>query len=165
MELSSKHQIALIDADLTNSNSLREATVAAKELQAVMNAEIHPALVQLTAVQEQKKRFDKWKTKFAHVLSRHLNNLFIHIGNDTSKLKIFGSELNLPIRSQFHKELSAYTSLMHWCKVMERKAYIALMKVYTSSMAKLYERDIKQFIEEAKHRVVGSTRICKFFIR
>lgn len=79
LELSSKHQIALIDADLTNPNALREAIVAAKELQAVMNAEIHPALVQLSAVQEQKKRFDKWKSKFSHILSRHLNNLFIHI--------------------------------------------------------------------------------------
>lgn len=45
---------------------------------------------------------------------------------------------------------------MHWCKVMERKAYVALTKVYTSSLGKLYERDIKQFMEEAKNRVVAS---------
>lgn len=44
---------------------------------------------------------------------------------------------------------------MHWSKVMDRKAYIALMKVYTSSLGKLYERDIKQFMEEARNRVLG----------
>ncbi|XKL61796.1 hypothetical protein PGB90_001629 [Kerria lacca] len=155
LELSPKYQTALTDADLTNPTGLKDAIAAAKELQAVMNAEIHPALVQLTAVQEQKKKFDKWKSKFSHILSRHLNNLFIHIGNDTSKLKLSGSDLILPVRSQFHKELSGYTPLMHWCKLMERKAYTALKKVYTSSLGKLYERDIKQFMEEAKYRIVA----------
>lgn len=79
LELSPKHQAALVDADLTSANGLADAIVAAQELQAVMNAEIHPSMVQLTAVQEQKKRFDKWKSKFSHILSRHLNNQFIHI--------------------------------------------------------------------------------------
>ncbi|KAK7605519.1 hypothetical protein V9T40_007377 [Parthenolecanium corni] len=155
LELAPKHQAALIDADLTTPHGLKDAIAAAKELQAVMNAEIHPALVQLTAVQEQKKRFDKWKSKFSHNLSRYLNNLFIHIGNDTSKLKLNSVELILPVRSQFHSDLGAYTPLMHWCKVMDRKAYVALIKIYTFSLGKLYERDIKQFMEEAKHRVAG----------
>lgn len=154
LELSPKHQAALVNADLTSPSGLRDAISAAKELQAVMNAKIHPTLVQLTAVQDQKKQFDRWKSKFSHTLSRHLNNLFIHIGNDTSKLKLSGTELYLPVCSQFHKELSAYTPLMHWCKVMDRKAYIALMRIYTSSLGKLYERHIKQFMEEAKRRVV-----------
>lgn len=79
MELSAQHQVALVDADFTNSEKLKDAVAAAKELQSVMNAEIHPAMVQMTAVQEQKKRFDKWKSKFSHILSRHLNNLFIHM--------------------------------------------------------------------------------------
>jgi len=45
---------------------------------------------------------------------------------------------------------------MHWCKVMDRKAYVALMRIYTSSLGKLYERDVKQFMEEAKQRVLAS---------
>jgi len=71
--------LALTDADLTTSNGLQDAVAAAKELQAVMNAQIHPALVRLKAIQEQRKRFEKWKTKFSQIFSRHLNNLFIHI--------------------------------------------------------------------------------------
>lgn len=71
--------MALTDADLTTPNGLQDAIAAAKELQAVMNAQIHPALVRLKAIQEQRKRFEKWKTKFSQILSRHLNNLFIHI--------------------------------------------------------------------------------------
>lgn len=44
-----------------------------------MNAQIHPALVRLKAIQEQRRRFEKWKAKFSQILSRHLNNLFIHM--------------------------------------------------------------------------------------
>lgn len=77
--MDSKHQRALVDADLTTAQGLKEAINAGKALQAVMNAEIHPALIQLSAVQEQKKRFDKWKSKFSQIISRHLNNLFIHL--------------------------------------------------------------------------------------
>ena len=79
LELDSKHQKALVDADLTSTQGLKEAIEAGKALQAVMNAEIQPALVQLSAVQDQRKRFDKWKTKFSQIISRHLNNLFIHL--------------------------------------------------------------------------------------
>jgi len=44
---------------------------------------------------------------------------------------------------------------MHWCKAMDRKAYTALTKVYTNSLSKLYDRDIKQFFEEAKQQISG----------
>lgn len=52
-----------------------------------------------------------------------------------------------------HCELAAYTELIHWCKAMDRKAFIALNKVYISSLSKLYERDIKLFLEDAKLRI------------
>lgn len=71
--------MALTDADLTTIPGLRDAIAAAKELQAVMNAQIHPALVRLKAIQEQRRRFEKWKAKFSLILYRHLNNLFIHM--------------------------------------------------------------------------------------
>ncbi|XP_039288046.1 exocyst complex component 1-like isoform X3 [Nilaparvata lugens] len=156
LELPSKHQMALVDADLTNPAGLQQAIEAGKALQAVMNAEIHPALVRLTAVQDQKKRFDKWKSKFSHIISRHLNNLFIHLGNDPGDIMGTNSgDLVLPKNSLLHKELQAYTELMHWCKVMDRKAYTALCKVYTNALGKLYERDIKHFLDGAKQNVSG----------
>lgn len=38
---------------------------------------------------------------------------------------------------------------------MDRKAYTALTKVYTTALGKLYERDIKQFLEDAKQQIAG----------
>uniref|UniRef100_A0A1B6CD43 Exocyst complex component Sec3 PIP2-binding N-terminal domain-containing protein n=1 Tax=Clastoptera arizonana TaxID=38151 RepID=A0A1B6CD43_9HEMI len=153
LELSSKHQTALVDADLTSKQGLTDAIAAGKALQAVMNAEIHPALVRLAAVQEQKKRFDKWKSKFSQIITRHLNNLFIHLGNDTGEQ--VPTHLSLPKHGSIHKELMVYTELMHWSKVMDRKAYNALARVYTTSLGKLYERDIRQFLEDAKQQIAG----------
>uniref|UniRef100_A0A0V0G9U3 Putative exocyst protein sec3 n=1 Tax=Triatoma dimidiata TaxID=72491 RepID=A0A0V0G9U3_TRIDM len=156
LELDSKHQAALTDADLTTPQGLRTAIEAGQALQAVMNAEIQPALVQLAAVQEQKKRFDKWKTKFSQIISRHLNNLFIHLGNDLGELTgTLSGELCLPKHSSLHKELQNYTQLMHWMKAMDRKAYNALTKVYVTALGKLYERDIRYFLEEAKQLISG----------
>ncbi|XP_050428979.1 exocyst complex component 1 [Adelges cooleyi] len=154
LELSPKHQLALTDADLTTTSGLRDAIAAAKELQAVMNAQIHPALVRLKAIQEQRRRFEKWKAKFSQILSRHLNNLFIHMGNDVGESKKNSSgELTIMKHITLHRELAAYTELMHWCKAMDRKAFMALSKVYTMSLSKLYERDIKSFLDDAKLRV------------
>ncbi|XP_050053093.1 exocyst complex component 1 isoform X2 [Aphis gossypii] len=154
LELSPKHQLALTDADLTTSTGLRDAIEAAKELQAVMNAQIHPALVRLKAIQEQRRRFEKWKAKFSQILSRHLNNLFIHMGNDIGETKRnSNNELTIMKHTSLHRELAAYTELMHWCKAMDRKSFMALNKVYTSSLSKLYERDIKLFLEDAKLRI------------
>ncbi|KAK9498728.1 hypothetical protein O3M35_003298 [Rhynocoris fuscipes] len=158
LELDSKHQKALTDADLTTPQGLRAAIEAGQALQSVMNAEIQPALVQLAAVQEQKKRFDKWKTKFSQIISRHLNNLFIHLGNDTGELSgTLGGELSLPKHSSLHKELQNYTPLMHWMKAMDRKAYNALTKVYVTALSKLYERDIRYFLDEAKQHICGQS--------
>nr|CAD7453058.1 unnamed protein product [Timema tahoe] len=157
LDLPSKHQSALVDADLTSSQGLTDAVAAGKALLAAMNAEIHPALVRLSAVQEQRKRFDKWKSKFSQTISRHLNNLFIHLGNDAGETLGFHSvELTLPRHGSIHRELEAYSELMHWCKAMDRKAYTALAKVYTSSLSKLYERDIKQFFEQSRQQVSGA---------
>lgn len=154
LELDSKHVAAFENADLTKSPHLKRAIEAGRALQAVMNAEIHPALVQLSAVQEQKKKFDKWKSEFSQIISRHLNNLFIYLGNDPGDQSgTLGGDLNLPKHSSLHREMNRYAELMHWIKAMDRKAYNALTKVYTSSLSKLYERDIKNFMEEAKRQI------------
>ncbi|XP_034249053.1 exocyst complex component 1 isoform X2 [Thrips palmi] len=156
LELDGKHQAALTEADLTSATGLADAIAAGKALLNAMNAEIHPALLRMAAVQEQRKRFDKWKAKFSQTISRHLNNLFIHLGNDAGEtLSFHANELTLPRHESIHRDLVVYAELMHWMKAMDRKAYTALMRVYTGAISKLYDRDTKQFFEEAKLRISG----------
>ncbi|KAK6637036.1 hypothetical protein RUM43_010710 [Polyplax serrata] len=156
LDLSQKHQNALIEADLTSPSGLKEAISAGKALIAAMNAEIHPALVRMQAVQDQRKRFEKCKIKFSQTITRFLNNLFIHLGNDPGdNLMAHSAQLVLPNHNSIHKELEIYTELIHWCKAMDRKAYLGLIKVYITSLNKLYDRDIKNFFEEARQRITS----------
>lgn len=148
LDISHAHQLALTETDLNSVRGLQMAKDAAKALQNAMNVDIDPALLRLSAVQDQRKRFDKWKAKFSNTVSRYLNNLFIHLGNDLGE-STHRDELKLP-KHNHHRELLAYQELMHWMKMMDTNAYEALSKVYTSSLSKVYERDIRQFFEQAK---------------
>lgn len=157
LDLSHVHQATLVDTELTTPQGLAAAIEAGNALKSCMNCELHPALLRLAAVQEQRKRFDKLRDKFSHSISRQLNNLFIHLGNDKSDFPI--DELTLPNHNNIHKELSAFSELMHWTKAMDREAYQKLRKIYTDSIGKLYERDLKVFFEQALQRVLtGASR-------
>jgi exocyst complex component 1 len=153
LDISHAHQIALTETDLTSMKGLQIAKDAGKALQNAMSADIDPTLLRLASVQDQRKRFDKWKAKFSNTISRHLNNLFIHLGNDLGETHgNHRDELKLP-KHNHHRELQAYQELMHWMKVMDPSAYEALTKVYSSSLCKVYERDMRQFFDQAKYNV------------
>lgn len=154
LDLPHQHQMALTDTDLTTLQGLHAAAAAGKALQTAMNSDIDAGLLRLTAVQDQRKRFEKWKAKFSQTISRHLNNMFIHLGNDLSESQLStstnNSELTLVRHANVHKELAAYGELMHWTKSMDRKSYDGLAKVYTTSMCKVYEREVRHFFDQAK---------------
>lgn len=160
LDLPHTHQIALTETDLTTPQGLAAAIAAGRALQTAMNCDIDAALLRLAAVQDQRKRFEKWKAKFSQTISRHLNNMFIHLANDLAESQLSGSlggpgsvsaaDLVLQKHSSVHKELGAYSELMHWVKSMDRRAYDGLSKVYTSSMSKVYERELRHFFEMAR---------------
>lgn len=158
LDLPYVHQIALTDTDLTGSAGLAAAIAAGRALQNAMNSDLDPALLQLTAVQDQRKRFEKWKAKFSQTINRHLNNMFIHLGNDlreAPQLHHSSSDIILVKHTNVHKELYTYNELMHWTKAMDRKAYDLLAKVYTNSMSEVYAREIRHFFEQARQLIVN----------
>ncbi|XP_046397854.1 exocyst complex component 1 isoform X2 [Ischnura elegans] len=160
LDLHHHHQNALMEADLSQPRGLEDALQASEALRAALNAQIHPALVRLGAVQGQRRRLEKLKGKFSQNLSRHLNNLFIHLGNDTAETfsppidEIFtrpwppGPSAHVP--PKHHAQLAPYGPLLGWARAMDRRAYTALARVYSSSLGKLYERDLRRLFEEAR---------------
>lgn len=156
LDLPHKDQMALLDGDLTNPSSIGDCIAAAEALQNAMNTKVHPALTKLAAYQEQQKLFEKLRQKFSQRLSRHLNNLFIHLGNELGEtLSVHASELTLPKHISCHRDLLAYAQLMMWLKCVDPAAYTQLAKVYTTSLNKLYDREIREFFENAKQRILG----------
>ncbi|KAG1710456.1 Exocyst complex component 1 [Nymphon striatum] len=162
LDLSHKHQVALIDGDLVNPTGIVECITAAKALHEAMNAQIHPSLLKMAAVQEQLKLFEKFKMKFAQRVSRHLNNLFIHLGHDPGDtLSLHASELTLPKHNSCHRELKTYSELMAWLKIADSNSYNHLSKTYTASLKKLYEREIKDFFETARIILTNKSSVDK----
>lgn len=160
LELPQRHQQVLLDADLNKTGTLPQVIEAAAALQTVISAPIPTHLSQLQAVQDQKKRFEKLKSRFSQIISRHLNNLFIHLGNDPGEtLSLHAEQLTLPRHGSIHTELLPYTPLMHWVRALDHRAYQHLNKTYASSISKLYERDIRLFFEEARQRISGGRRL------
>ncbi|KAF5273489.1 hypothetical protein FQA39_LY07506 [Lamprigera yunnana] len=159
LDLPRKYQDILDDADLTSNQGLRLAIEAGSAIRDAMNSQLDPALLRMAAVQEQRKRFEKYTDKFSRSICRQLNNLFIHYGNDKGESDKSVDGLVLPQHGSVHKELSLYAELMHWIKVMDRKAYDGLRKVYTDSLGKLYDRDIRNLFEMGKERITNTTQV------
>ncbi|XP_053956638.1 exocyst complex component 1 isoform X2 [Anastrepha ludens] len=158
LDLPQVHQQALDEPDLKTVSGRKAAIAAAQSLQQAMNSDIDSTLLRLEAVQDQRKRFEKWKAKFSGILSRFMNNLFIHLGNEMGDNMTMSTELVLPNHLAVHRELTPYTELMHWTKAMDRKTYDGLTRVYTTSLSKIYERDIRNFFTLAKLQISEKLR-------
>ncbi|CAL1546243.1 unnamed protein product [Lymnaea stagnalis] len=156
LDLDLKHMQALMDGDLSTQNGIVECTAAAQALHHCMNADIHPSLLRMGAVEEQQKRFKKVSANFSKRLVHHLNNLFIQQGNEMGgTLNRFGPEAKLPSHSTIHKELVIYADLMLWLKNSDESVFQKLSAVYMNSLSKLYTREISEFLEGFKQKLVA----------
>ncbi|CAH0552972.1 unnamed protein product [Brassicogethes aeneus] len=151
LNLDRKHIEVLEDTDFQTPAGIKIAIEAGNALKVAMNCDIDKALLQMKAIEDQRKKFDKYKHKFSYNISRQLNNLFIHYGNHKGEGEKEG--LILPQHSGVHKELKAYTELMHWMRVMDKKSYEQMKKVYTESLGKLYNRDLKNLFDSAREKI------------
>ena len=159
LTISYEHQMLLQEADLTNTDTLPRVVEAAQALANALMAPLPFSMTKMAAVQDQRKRMEKLKDRFAKPLCRHLNNVFVHLGNEGGEglgAHHSGRDLCLPSRADIHRNLAVYAGLMHWLKQMEPMSYKQLQKTYTSSLEKLYQRDLERFFEDAFVRVSGS---------
>ncbi|KAA0187594.1 hypothetical protein HAZT_HAZT005624 [Hyalella azteca] len=165
LELSSAQENLLKSADLNDREALPRIIEAASALQDAISAPLPPHLHYMTAVKEQKKKMEKLRTRFCQLVNRHLNNLFIHLGNDPGLLggtlttSTNTGPLVLPRHSHIHEELTPYTPLMHWVRAMDDRSYQHLTRTYCSAISKVYEREVRMFFEEARTRVVAGKKL------
>ncbi|CAD1474758.1 unnamed protein product, partial [Heterotrigona itama] len=152
LDISPTHQHILSEAELPGEKE--ELSHAGAALLKAILAPLPPGLDKLNAVTEQKRRLDKLRVKFSIIVARHLNNLFIHLGNDVGDTSMSMTDLVLPTHQAVHHELEPYTELMQLLRALDNKAFTQLTKVYTDTMSKLYKRDLKRFFEEARNKLI-----------
>lgn len=154
LDIDTRHLKALTDGDLSTPGGICECTTAAHILQRCLNADIHPALNQMAAVEEQQRKFTRFSDKFGKRLAYHLNNLFIQQGNvlgETLSRQV--PEFKLPPHHSAHRDLTPYADLMLWLKNSDFDCFTQLSKVYTQNLSKLYNKEIQDFLEMAKQKL------------
>ncbi|XP_048832230.1 exocyst complex component 1 isoform X7 [Brienomyrus brachyistius] len=164
MDLSKGHIRALQDGDLSSPKGIEACINASEALLQCMNVALRPGHDRLMAVKQQHQLFGELRDHFARRLTNHLNNVFVHQGHDqTSSLTQHAAELTLPKHNPLHRDLLRYAKLMEWLKVTQWEKYEGLMATYVEYMARLYEREIKDFFEVAKLKMVGTSKEGKKF--
>ncbi|XP_054006318.1 exocyst complex component 1 [Hylaeus anthracinus] len=153
LDVSPTHQRILSEAELPGEKE--ELSQAGAALLKATTAPLPSGLDKLSAVTEQKRRLDKLRAKFSIIVARHLNNLFIHLGNDVGDISTSMTDLILPTHQAVHHELEPYTELMQLLRALDNKAFVQLTKVYTDTMSKLYKRDLKRFFDEARNKLTS----------
>ena len=161
LDLTYEQQQVLAEPDFKDPQKLKSAIRAARALEKALNTEgFDPKLRQLAAVQDQIKLCEKRRDKFSKSITRHLNNLFVHVGNDTDNLVDMSgpsvSQLKLIKRRRSHRELAQYAELVHWLKTMDPQSFTQLQSIYRTSVCKLYEKDLRLFFEAARFRISGN---------
>lgn len=124
-----EYQAVLSNPDLTSSNGLKRSIKAGQLLIMALNIDLDKRIERLSAVQEQIRKMKKWKLKFSQGITRHLNNLFIHLVNESEIEPVSRNDLQLMSHDFIHKELTPYSELMCWLKAMDFSAYEGLVKV------------------------------------
>ncbi|XP_014236902.1 exocyst complex component 1 isoform X2 [Trichogramma pretiosum] len=168
LTISPEHIQILNEAELPGHKD--ELAIAGSELLRAVSFQLPLGLDKLSAVSEQRKKLDKLRVKFSLLVARHLNNLFIHLGNDiaesastpgnvmstsfSSSASGTKKDFNLSSHESIQKELEPYTELMKLLRVLDSKAFVQLTKVYTKTMSTLYQRNFKTFFEDAKDSLI-----------
>jgi hypothetical protein len=158
LDFSKQNEHFLLEGDLTSLKGIADCISAANSLQNALNANIHPSLSYMSAVQDQKKLLEKTCNRFSSRLSHHLNNLFSHLTNQYSDdfLAIISrEELTLPTHSLIHNTLKPYGPLVKWLRNNDIETFSLLIKNYRKFMSSLYERELTLFFEYAKERLSG----------
>ena len=108
MDLTYAQMQILAEPDFSNPQKLKEAVKAAKALERALDTSaVDERLLKLASVQDQLKLCEKRRDKFSKSITRYLNNLFVHVGNDTDNLAEMSgpsaSQLKLTKRRHIHR--------------------------------------------------------------
>lgn len=132
---------ALPEVSLASAEGRARALAAALALRTALRGERRApaARRRLGAVRERLRRLARARDALAAALARHLNNALIHLGNEAAHE-----------RRRHHAELAPYAPFMRWLKDMDERAFDALAKLYTSTWARVYERELHAAMEAAR---------------
>ncbi|XP_009074781.1 PREDICTED: exocyst complex component 1-like [Acanthisitta chloris] len=156
LHLSKGHCDALSRADLSSLSSVQACVAAAEALSGCMNIQLQPGYRKLQAVAEQLIMFETLKQNFENSFISHITSIFELQGNaQVPQLGQPIDKLSAPSHRLHHKELLPYIPLMAWLRNTNSVLFCDLPKVYAQNLNRLYDREIKALLEQAKTSLLG----------
>lgn len=128
-ELDDIFQKLNLNYDSFDNMNIEQITEIGKRVIVSSSYDIDKGLLRLTSICEQKKKVEKIKTKYCQSVSRHLNNLFIHIiTNEKMTSNPKKEEIN-EIVEKIHNSLKPYCNLIPILKTIDESTFDGLFKV------------------------------------
>ncbi|XP_062502938.1 exocyst complex component 1-like isoform X2 [Corticium candelabrum] len=155
--------------DLSNPQSLSQCTAAALALQQATDAVLSPGMSMLAAVSHQKQNFDQLTWSFVRRLSTHLSGVFVKQADDGMDVmgiyQSTNSSLMLRSHTVYHQELLPYSKLMGWLRDVDSKQYQEICKLYSAHMGRVYDKELKGFMELVKQSLVSKSHHDKKILK
>jgi len=151
LDIPNKHIESLREGDLYNPAGISEVVAAAKILLEASQTTFNPGITELKSVSEQLANINHLKTEFAERFYDHLDKFISqHSMSERLASRIVSAELTLSPHHSVHEDFARYEELMGWLKDLDREKYLQMKKHYEESFGKMYDKEIKEFIEAAK---------------
>ncbi|XP_065058911.1 exocyst complex component 1-like [Rhopilema esculentum] len=151
LDISKRHVMSLREGDLYNPAGISDIVSAAKILLEASQTNFNPGITELKSVREQLAYINQLKTEFAARFYQHLDKYISQYSmSDRLSSRTVGAELTLSPHDSVHDDFARYEELMGWLKELDRDKFNQMKKHYEESFGRMYEREIREFIEAAK---------------
>jgi len=148
----------LLKNDLGSKLGIKECIKAADKLQSCLNANIHPTMMYIVGVQEQKEYLERVQSEFSERLTLHIINEFsyyIRMYNADPVNRINPSDLTLPKHESIQNGLFIYQPLVKWLNNINLEYFNILTEKYETEMKNVYGLEITTYFEIVKERMSG----------
>ncbi|XP_039621789.1 exocyst complex component 1-like isoform X4 [Polypterus senegalus] len=163
LTLSEEHAWILNNGNLDDPKDLELCIKAVQALSGCSSTNLTAGHRKLQAVAEQLIKFESLRQNFENRFVNHINKMIVLQGMDQDFiLESDIDSLVLMSHSARHRKLMSFKPLMEWLKNNNPVIFNDLLMVYSESLGKLYERQLKEFFSLARFKVTGAKESRRF---
>uniref|UniRef100_A0A8C4SIB0 Exocyst complex component 1-like n=1 Tax=Erpetoichthys calabaricus TaxID=27687 RepID=A0A8C4SIB0_ERPCA len=163
LTLAEEHAWILNNGNLDEPKDLDLCIKAVQALSCCTSTNLTAGHRKLQAVAEQLIKFESLRQNFENRFVNHINKIIVLQGMDQDFiLESDIDSLILMSHSARHRKLMSCKPLMEWLKNNNPVIFNDLLMVYSESLGKLYERQLKEFFSLARFKVTGAKDSRRF---
>lgn len=161
LDLPADCERALLENDLHSRNGIRDCIRAADQLHERLHVQMHPALMEMLAVQQQRNHLEALQLRFSERLCTHIaaevrlnvERQIVGSGFDTlTSVHSARDMAQLASHDSIHNALYIYRPLVKWLQSNNLDIFHVLCERYELCSKQAYERELSLFFEMSKEK-------------